>query len=84
MSFGGSWIAGFRLSKVLESGCWGSRQIGVQVRLENAASQRLKDDTSPRNGCCTATWWLLAVNLLKRERLGEKSLRVDCCPATAG
>src|SRR5271154_2586702 len=42
MSFGGSWIAGFRLSKVLESGCWGSRQIGVQVRLKNAASHRLK------------------------------------------
>ena len=56
MSFGGSWIAGFRLSKVLESGSWGSRQIGVQVRLENAASQRLKNDTSPQNGSCTLTF----------------------------
>ena len=56
MSFGGSWIAGFRLSKVLESGCWGSRQIGVQVRLENAASQRLKNDTSPQDGSCRVTF----------------------------
>jgi len=41
-------------------------------------------DTSPQNGCCTATWRLLSVNLLKRERLREKSLRAGCCPATAG
>jgi hypothetical protein len=43
-----------------------------------------KGDTSPRNGCCAATWRLLAVNLLKPQRLREKSLRAGCCPATAG
>ena len=30
-------------------------------------------DTSPRFGCCTATWRLLWVNLLKPEQLREKS-----------
>ena len=68
MSFGGSWIAGFRLSKVLESGCWGSRKIGVQVRLENAASQRLKNErhVTPEWEL-QANFWLPYANYLKKQ-----------------
>jgi hypothetical protein len=61
-----------------------SRRVVAELRFLAVLRTGCKHDTSPRNGCCTATWRLLAVNLLKRERLGEKSLRAGCCPATAG
>jgi hypothetical protein len=35
--------------------CWGSKRIGFLDGLANAASQRLKDDASSPNGCCTLT-----------------------------
>lgn len=55
-----------------------------QVQKRAAYGVGCGGDTSPRNGSCTATWRLLAVNLLKAEQLREKSLRSGCCRATAG
>ena len=61
------------------------REAGFRVEVFCAAyGVGCKGDTSPRSGCCTATWRLLCVNLLKREWLREKSPWAGCCRATAG
>jgi hypothetical protein len=57
IEFRDSWIVRFRLNRVPD--CWWSTRrrvrFGLVGFLRNAASQRLKDDTSPQNGCCTVT-----------------------------
>ena len=69
MSFGGSWIAGFRLPKALESGCWGSKQIGVQVRFEKRCFAAAEEGHVSPEWELHANFWLPYANYLKRQRL---------------